>query len=184
MPDSGPVRFEPRIPMWVSAFGPKAMRLAALTAWIVTSVPPQPAAVQYARQRLEQAADEVGRHIDRESFPITALTTAPFSRRMNQLQWRVRRQTGARRGASLHCSYEQVQQFGRRPPSTCQTFGATTSLNWHTTGAPPSPHSPWPQLLGRSRRGKVCDPELIDRTCSLAPSRTSEQSRRTRRCRS
>jgi len=169
MPDSGFVRFEPRIPMWVSAFGPKAMRLAALHGdGLVTSVPPQPAAVRYARQRLEQAADEVGRQIDRKSLPITTLTTALVLEEGESLDSeRVRRQTGAFAIASLHYSYEQVQQFGRRPPEYLSDIWGDYVAELENT--PPERrhlrthlgHNCW--VVPEEER--FVTPELIDRTC-------------------
>ena len=48
---------------------------------------------------------------------VTTLTTALVLEEGESLDSeRVRRQTGAFAIASLHYSYEQVQQFGRRPP--------------------------------------------------------------------
>jgi alkanesulfonate monooxygenase SsuD/methylene tetrahydromethanopterin reductase-like flavin-dependent oxidoreductase (luciferase family) len=119
MPDSGFVRFEPRIPMHVSAFGPKAMALAARHGdGLVTSLPPDPMAVAHARQRLESAAAEAGRTIARETFPISTLTTIFILAEGETVDSeRVRRGTGAFAIASLHYSYEQVTQFGKRPPA-------------------------------------------------------------------
>lgn len=119
MPDSGFVRFEPRIPMHVSAFGPKAMALAARHGdGLVTSLPPDPDAVAHARQRLEQSASEVSRTISRETFPISTLTTIFVLADGETVDSeRVRRGTAAFAIASLHYSYEQVTQFGKRPPA-------------------------------------------------------------------
>lgn len=118
MPDSGFVRFEPRIPLHVSAFGPKAMALAAQHGdGLVTSLPPDPDAVANARRRLESAGAEVGRTITRETFPISTLTTIFVLNDGETLESeRVWRGTAAFAIASLHYTYEQVTQFGKRPP--------------------------------------------------------------------
>jgi len=119
MPNDGFVRFDPPIPTYVSAFGPKALALAARRGdGLITSVPPDPAAVRGLRQRLEAAGDEVGRPLSRESFPVATLTTMLVLDEGETLaSERVRRQTGAFAIASLHYLYEQVTQFGHRPPA-------------------------------------------------------------------
>ncbi len=119
MPTSGFARFEPRIPLHVSAFGPKAMALAARHGdGLVTSLPPDPNAVAGARQRLESAASEAGRTITRESFPVATLTTAFVLAEGETLDSeRVRQGTAAFAITSLHYTYEQVTQFGKRPPA-------------------------------------------------------------------
>ena len=119
MPDVGFARFDPRIPLHVSAFGPKAMALAARHGdGLVTSLPPDPDAVAHARRRLETAADEVGRTITNESFPISTLTTAFVLHEGESLDSeRVRNGTAAFAIASLHYTYEQVTQFNKRPPA-------------------------------------------------------------------
>ena len=118
MPDDGFVRFDPRIPLYVSAFGPRALGIAARHGdGLITSAPPEPAAIAALRQRLTQAADDAGRTITRESFPIATLTTMLVLEPGEDLtSERVRRQTGAFAIAGLHYTYEQVTQFGRRPP--------------------------------------------------------------------
>jgi len=119
MPTRGFVAFEPRIPMWVSAFGPRAMAAAARHGdGLIASLPPDPGAIRSARRRLEEAASAAGRAIDRGSFRVASLSTmvvlrdgeAPDSAR-------VREQAGAFAIAGLHYVYEQWRQYGRRPPA-------------------------------------------------------------------
>ncbi len=63
MPDHGFVRFEPAIPMYVSAFGPRALALACrLGDGLITSVPPDPAAVAALRDRITAAGAGGGRN--------------------------------------------------------------------------------------------------------------------------
>jgi 5,10-methylenetetrahydromethanopterin reductase len=119
MPDAGFVAFSPRIPMHVSAFGPRALALAARHGdGLITSLPPQPAAVRGARARLSAAASEAGRTIDRSSFPIASLTTMVVLEPGEPTDSeRVKRDAGAMAIASLHYVYEQYRQYGRRPPA-------------------------------------------------------------------
>ncbi len=114
MPDHGFVAFEPEIPVYVSAFGPRALALAArLGDGLITSAPPDPAAVAMLRDRIEAAA---GRAVDRVSFPMTSLTTMlVLDEGESAGSERCKRQTGAFAIAGLHYAYEQWSQFGRAP---------------------------------------------------------------------
>lgn len=114
MPDHGFVRFEPRIPLYVSAFGPRALALAARVGdGLITSVPPHPVAVQGLRRKLDEAA---GREIERSAFPIATLTTMlVLDEDETADSERCRRQTGAFAIAALHYTYEQWANFGRPP---------------------------------------------------------------------
>ena len=114
MPDHGFVRFDPHIPVHVSAFGPRALALAArLGDGLITSVPPDPAAVTALRGRLE---DIGGEKTARDRFPMTSLTTMlVLDDGESAGSERCRRQTGAFAIAALHYTYEQWSQFGRPP---------------------------------------------------------------------
>ncbi len=118
MPDTGFVAFQPRIPMYVSAFGPRALALAARHGdGLITSVPPQPAAVRALRRRLAETAEAAGRPLDRITFPVASLTTMVVLEPGEALTSdRVRRDAGAFAISSLHYVYEQWRQYGRRPP--------------------------------------------------------------------
>jgi 5,10-methylenetetrahydromethanopterin reductase len=127
MPDSGFVAFSPRIPLYVSAFGPKSTAVAARHGdGLIVSVPPQPAAVAGVRQRFRAAAQEAGRDLDEEiggPMMLSTLTTmvvledgeAPDSSR-------VRHECGAFAIAAVHYAYEQWRQYGRRPPKMLLEF--------------------------------------------------------------
>lgn len=119
MPDHGFVRFDPPIPIHVSAFGPRAMALAAKHGdGLITSAPPQAAAIERVRAGLAAAASEAGRSLDRDRFPVSTLTTVCVLRPGETLESeRVRQQTGAFAIAGLHYAYEQVTQLGRPVPS-------------------------------------------------------------------
>jgi 5,10-methylenetetrahydromethanopterin reductase len=119
MPDAGFVAFEPRIPMYVSAFGPRSLALAARHGdGLVTSLPPRPDAVERAWAGLDAAAQEAGRSLERSTFLTCTLTTMvvlePGEARDSA---RVRDACGAFAIAGLHYAYEQWRQFGRRPPA-------------------------------------------------------------------
>ncbi len=114
MPDSGFVRFDPPVPVYVSAFGPRALALAArLGDGLITSVPPDPAAVGGLRTKLSESA---GRELSPETFPIASLTTMlVLDEGESAGSERCKAETGAFAIASLHYAYEQWSQFGRRP---------------------------------------------------------------------
>jgi len=117
MPDAGFVAFEPRMPMYVSAFGPKAMAVAGRHGdGLVVSVPPQPSAVAAVRGRFLEAAAEAGRTVDPASILLATLTTmVVLDEGEARDSARVKEQAGAFAIAGLHYAYEQSRQYGRRP---------------------------------------------------------------------
>jgi alkanesulfonate monooxygenase SsuD/methylene tetrahydromethanopterin reductase-like flavin-dependent oxidoreductase (luciferase family) len=117
MPDTGFVAFQPPIPLYVSAFGPKATAVAARVGdGIVVSVPPTPEGVARVRDRVAAAAAVAG-HTLPEPFPITTLTTAVvLDEGEPRDSARVREESGAFAISALHYAYEQWRQYGRRPP--------------------------------------------------------------------
>ena len=118
MPDDGFVRFDPAPPLYVSAFGPRSLDLAAKHGdGLITSVPPDPDAVRAIRATIAERCEAHGRAGDRTSFPISTLTTIAVLEPGEAVDSeRVRAQVGAFAIAALHYSYEQYVQFGRRPP--------------------------------------------------------------------
>jgi alkanesulfonate monooxygenase SsuD/methylene tetrahydromethanopterin reductase-like flavin-dependent oxidoreductase (luciferase family) len=117
MPDAGFVAFDPPIPLYVSAFGPRSLGIAArLGDGLVTSLPPDPAAVTRVWERLRMAGAAAGRDLTPASFPVTTLTTAvvlePGEPATSE---RVRDEAGAFAVSALHYAYEQWRQYGRRP---------------------------------------------------------------------
>jgi alkanesulfonate monooxygenase SsuD/methylene tetrahydromethanopterin reductase-like flavin-dependent oxidoreductase (luciferase family) len=74
MPRSGFVALEPRMPLHVSGFGPKAMAVAARHGdGLVLSIPPYPEEVTRVWDRLRAAGG--GRDLDPTTFRTTLLTT-------------------------------------------------------------------------------------------------------------
>lgn len=118
MPDAGFVRFDPVPPLYVSAFGPRSLDLAAKHGdGLITSVPPDPASVRGIRAAIAERRDSYGRPSGRSDFPISTLTTVAVLEPGEAVDSdRVREQVGAFAIAALHYSYEQYRQFGRRPP--------------------------------------------------------------------
>jgi len=119
MPDDGFVRFDPVPPLYVSAFGPRALDLAARHGdGLITSVPPDPAAVRAMRSAVAERRAAYGRSAERNDFPMATLTTIAVLEPGEAVDSeRVKQQVGAFAIAALHYSYEQMAQFGRRPPA-------------------------------------------------------------------
>ncbi len=117
MPDKGFVAFEPRIPLYVSAFGPKATAVAAKHAdGLIVSVPPTRAAVAGVRNRYLEAVKAAGRTIDPSTLMLSTLTTIVVLDEGEAIDSRrARDECGAFAVAGLHYAYEQWRQYGRRP---------------------------------------------------------------------
>ena len=115
MPDSGFVAFRPRIPLYVSGFGPRAMALAVRHGdGLVMSVPPTVEGLERAWARIDAAAADAGRSIDRSQFLTSTLTTMVVLRPGESLESeRVRESSGAFAIAALHYQYEQWKEAGR-----------------------------------------------------------------------
>ena len=115
MPHRGFVSFEPRIELYVSGFGPRAMALAAKHGdGLVMSVPPRPDAVARVWGRLDAAAATVGRSIDRSRVLTATLTTMVVLVPGEAVDSpRVREGVGAFAIAGLHYAYEQWREAGR-----------------------------------------------------------------------
>jgi alkanesulfonate monooxygenase SsuD/methylene tetrahydromethanopterin reductase-like flavin-dependent oxidoreductase (luciferase family) len=121
MPDMGFVAFEPVIPVYVSAFGPRALGLACQHGdGLITSVPPVPAAVAGLRQKLGEIDPVAG---EPSEFPVATLTTmCVLDEGESAGSARCKEQTGAFAIASLHYAYEQFVNFGRPPSHTLEPF--------------------------------------------------------------
>ena len=116
MPDQGFVRFEPRIPLHVSGFGPRSLALAGRHGdGAVIALPLGVEFVGLARRAIEAGAREAGRTLD--DFPITALTHIsvldPGERVDSQ---RIKAEAGPMAMATVHYAYDQWRQLGKEPP--------------------------------------------------------------------
>lgn len=117
MPDDGFVRFDPPVPVHVSAFGPKALDLAARHGdGLITSAPPDPAAIRGLREIVAERRIAHGRSAERADFPMSTLTTVCVLEPGEATDSdRVKKQVGAFAIAGLHYAYEQYTQLGREP---------------------------------------------------------------------
>jgi len=115
MPDLGFVAFRPRIPLYVSGFGPRAMALAVRHGdGLVMSVPPTPEGLERAWRRVDAAAADTGVSVDRETFLTATLTTMVVLDEGEAVDSpRVREQCGAFAIAALHYAVEQWREAGR-----------------------------------------------------------------------
>ena len=115
MPDHGFVSFEPRIPLHVSAFGPRSLGLAVRHGdGLITSAPPVAEAIAGLRRAIPR---------DRADFPIATLTTMVVIDEGEPIDSeRVRRQAGAFAIAGVHYAHDRFTQFGRRPPAHMADF--------------------------------------------------------------
>lgn len=121
MPDMGFVDFEHRMPLYVSAFGPKATAVAAKHAdGLVVSIPPDPGSVRSVRARYEDHARAAGRPVNgpetKVPFMLSTLTTVFVLAEGEAVDSpRAREGCGAFAIVGLHYAYEQWRQYGRRP---------------------------------------------------------------------
>jgi 5,10-methylenetetrahydromethanopterin reductase len=115
MPDLGFVRFEPRIPIHVSAFGPRSLALAARHGdGLISSAPADPDVIAALRARIDRP---------RHEFTFANLTTIVVTDEGEAHDSeRVRRQAGAFAIAGVHYAYDQYAQYGRRPPAHMVDF--------------------------------------------------------------
>jgi len=132
MPEAGFVNFDDPIPLYVSGFGPKSLALAGKHGdGLVLSVPPDPALAGGLWQSVERGAAEVGRTIDRNTFPATTLNTIVVLEPGEATDSpRVRAQCGAFAIAGLHYSYDQWRNFGRLPrnPAVAEVWDDYTAM--------------------------------------------------------
>lgn len=115
MPDAGFVAFQPRIPLYISGFGPRAMGLAVRHGdGLVMSIPPTAEGMERARARMGAAAAEAGRTLDRATFGTFTLTTMTVlaSGEAGDSD-RVREQCGPFAISALHYLFEQWKEAGR-----------------------------------------------------------------------
>ena len=156
MPDAGFVAFEPRIPLYVSGFGPRAMALAVRHGdGLVMSVPPGADGLERAWTRIDAAAADAGTTIDRARFLTCTLTTMVVLQPGETIgSERVRESCGAMAIAALHYQYEQWKEAGRpdRRHAARGLGPLRRDARRRRSRAPPPAHPPGPQLLG-DRRG-------------------------------
>src|SRR5436190_4896722 len=115
MPDAGFVAFAPPMPMYVSAFGPKSMALAARHGDGVVIGVSTPDAMEAVWRLLDAGA---GRAVDRATFHTAALSTMVVLEPGEAVDSeRVKAECGAFAMAVVHYAYEQWSQYGVPPPA-------------------------------------------------------------------
>ncbi len=117
MPEQGFVRFEPRIPLYVSGFGPRSLALAGRHGdGAVIALPSAPEHVGMARQAVDAGAREAGRRL--EDFPITALAHISILDAGERADSpRIKAEAGPMAMAHVHFAYDQWRQLGKEPPA-------------------------------------------------------------------
>lgn len=115
MPTTGFVAFEPRIPLYVSGFGPRAMALAVGHGdGLVMSIPPTVEGLERAWRRVDAAAEQLGATVDRDRFLTCTLTTMVVLAEGEAADSdRVKERCGAFATSALHYQFEQWQEAGR-----------------------------------------------------------------------
>ena len=171
MADAGFVSFEPRIPLYVSGFGPRAMALAVRHGdGLVMSIPPTVEGLERVWSRVDAAAAEVGTTVDRSTFLTCTLTTIVVLQPGETIQSdRVREACGAFAIAGLHYLYEQWREAGR--PDRRPAFPGWDRYVAMLDQADPE------RLHQRIHQGHNCwvideewdlvTPELIEATCMV-----------------
>jgi len=116
MPTDGFVNFADPMPLYVSGFGPRSLALAGRHGdGAVLSVPPDPEMIERVWRGIETGAADAGRTIDRAAFPLTTLNTIVVLEEGEAVDSeRSKRLCGAFAIASLHYSYDQWRNYGRR----------------------------------------------------------------------
>ncbi|MET0146868.1 MAG: LLM class flavin-dependent oxidoreductase [Ilumatobacteraceae bacterium] len=171
MPDDGFVSFSPRIPLYVSGFGPRSMALAVRHGdGLVMSIPPTVDGLERMWRRVDAAAAEAGTTIDRDRFMTSTLTTLVVLRPGEDLaSERVRLAAGAFAITSLHYQYEQWREAGR-PDHRPRIAGWDRYVAMLDAVDPERLH----QRIHQGHNCWVVDeewdlvtPELIDATCMV-----------------
>ncbi|MEP6659258.1 MAG: LLM class flavin-dependent oxidoreductase [Acidimicrobiales bacterium] len=118
MQDAGFVAFQPRMPMYVSAFGPKSMAVAARHGdGVVLGGVNRAEDVKTVWQLLTAVAQKTGRTLDRSTFRTTLLGTMVVLEPGEAVDSdRVKAECGAYAMAVVHYVYEQWRQYGQAPP--------------------------------------------------------------------
>lgn len=172
MPDRGFVAFTPRVPLYVSAFGPKAMAVAARRGdGVVLGIPPDPGAVAGVFRRLQETNPSITPATFHSCLLTTMVVLQPGESAASP---RVADEAGSMAIAALHYTYEQQRQYGRAPSPAFADF-------WDDYVAAVE-EVPEERRHLRIHAGHNCwvvpeeerfvTPELLERTCMIG---TAEQ---------
>lgn len=116
--ERGYAAFEPRVPLYVSAFGPRTMKIAGHYGdGILSYLGATPEQVASAWEPLEAGAAAAGRQLDRSEFFTSSMLMLCVLRDGEDVESpRIRAQAGPVAMLSVHYCYEQHKQLGTPPP--------------------------------------------------------------------
>jgi 5,10-methylenetetrahydromethanopterin reductase len=133
------MNLEPKIPLYVSGFGPRAMRLAGEYGdGLVFAIPPRGIAVPEAMQHVQRGAERVGRRLDH--FRNCALTNIVLLEPGEAVDSeRVIRLIGPNVMASFYYFFDEVHEKDIEPPEFlkkywkryCDLVAETPPKHWH-----------------------------------------------------
>ncbi len=117
MLDRGFMAVEPRIPIYISGFGPKSQALAGQYGdGLVMSIPAETWAMERTMRNVTEGAKAAGRALP-EDFLTCSLTCAVVLDRGEDLTSdRVIEECGAHVMSGLHYAYDKARQYGTEPP--------------------------------------------------------------------
>jgi len=117
MLELGFMAVEPRVPIYVSGFGPKAQGLAGQYGdGLVLSIPPHPQFLRRALAAVQVGADRAGRALPKD-FTVSSLTAAALLDPGETLtSERIVREVGPWVTSTLHYIYEKVVAGDEPPP--------------------------------------------------------------------
>ncbi len=121
MADRGYVNLDDHIPIYVSGFGPKSQALAGQYGdGLVTSLPPEPRAIERALETSRRGAESQGRDLP-DPFPVVSLTNVVVLDPGEEVTSdRVIAEHGPYVVSSLHYVYDKIRQYGGEPPRHLQ----------------------------------------------------------------
>ncbi|MBN9623932.1 MAG: LLM class flavin-dependent oxidoreductase, partial [Actinobacteria bacterium] len=116
--EKGFVSFEPRIPLYLSGYGPKAIAMAGALGDGLVGIPAlDPEQLEGAWKLCQDGAAAVGREITPDNFFTSVATTICVLEDGEAIDSpRVKEETGALALVSLHYAYTQNRQHGAPPP--------------------------------------------------------------------
>jgi alkanesulfonate monooxygenase SsuD/methylene tetrahydromethanopterin reductase-like flavin-dependent oxidoreductase (luciferase family) len=119
MPEHGFVNLADPIPLYVSGFGPRSLRLAgAYGDGAVVALASSAAVMRTMQHAIAEGAAAAGRSLDGAPYPVTALTAISVLDPGEALDSaRVKAESGAMAMAAVHYAYDQFRNFGHQPPN-------------------------------------------------------------------
>ena len=119
MPDKGFVNFKPKIPLYVSGFGPRSLGLAGKHGeGAVLATLRNPGVLDNLWEWIDAGAKKAKRPIEKNNYYLTALTTISILEPGEKIESeRIKKECGAMGMSALHYAYDQFRNFGKNPPN-------------------------------------------------------------------